>query len=912
MTRINSLNIKVTGSDLRVSTTSETVIGGITWETYVEAMTAAQWNTATGLTARQIINPWDVANVTFTTDNDVSRFNDKSGGTAHLDVLGLVNLIKDGGRNVAEIVSAFVGSDDLSTYTSGNGFSKPFVLGLCYKFNQIPASEQTLWSIGHTSTSGRRSLSVTSSGYLKYAYSDDSGNTLTTTGSDVIPLGTPCVIWLACERSKVRVYMHGGVWDHKKTISAEGAFNTTSTITQMAIGGYYTAGITSQSFASGFYLGHVFADGVCKDTYEAIEATCSMFNVSYTTQDVGDFSNGLVSVIVGPGAGGLATPKADVVDLVAGTVFTATGTQAATTAGRFHNAIPLTMTASTVYMQGTVPAAWNVFSGSYGNFTLYGRFKTGTIDASTRSLFCLGSNTSTPFWRVSLNTSGQLTLNINTSVRATSTITCTSDTWYDVVIKYDGTTYTFSVNGETAVTFTLSTNASVVGGKFNIGASYLTDTTIQHPGRGHLDCLALWSRSLSSDEIIQIRNSGTGRDGFFEYLQSEIASGGGGSTLRYVGTMVSSSGNTNIQLKSASDYTSPTSCQYLTFISPYSGTLRDFIMWFKTYTAGGYSGGTLGTYEIKVRNDNSGVPGSTVISSIASVGSFVDPGSPSATANTYRRVTFTTAGSVVAGTKYHMVVRNIASSPSVNWTSLNTAEAAGIPAATLVNLTDYTKARPLWTAADFRFHHLDDKYQPGTPYIVLGVDTDASGTTDSWFGCPYADPIAAYSNVLSARIGGSNQIRMPIKFSSTFQAVGIAIAAYRTAGTGDVTATLKNSGGTTLATATLTGSQFNNTASPTRIDVPYWSYGLFDANPSLASATQYYVHFSAPSDTYVYPCVMTYTADTLNSNCLSAMDGTKGGWWGNTQALTASSNSGSTWGTLGNGQRNMSFYLSGY
>lgn len=905
MTKINSLNIKVTGSDLRVSTTSETVVGGQTWETYVEALSASQWNAATGLTARQIINAWDVDNVVFTTDNDVSQFTDKSGNSNNLSVLGLVNLLKDGGRNVAEIVSAFVGSDSLATYTSGNSVSKPFVIGLCYKFNQIPTSEQTLWSIGHSSTSARRSISITSSGYVKYAYSDDSGNTLTATGADVIPLGTPCIIWVACERTKIRVYVHGGSLDHKKTISTEGAFNTTSTITEMAIGGYYTAGVTSQGFASGYYLGHVFADGVCKDTYEAIEATCSMFNVSFTTADVGDFSTGLVSVIQGPGAGNLGTSKADVVDLVAGTVFTANGTLPTAGTGRFHNAIQTTGFTSSIFLKATTPSAWDLFNSS-ADFTLYIRYKTGTLDASNRTIIQLGDST-TQYWKLSHN-NGPILFIVDTSTKATSTVTLASDTWYSIILKRASSVVTLQVNGETPVTASSPGTRSVVGQGFTIGGSWATSTTSQFLGRGLIDCIALWSRAFSTDEVVQIRNTETGRDGFFEYLQSEIATGGGGSTLRYLGTMIAGTGNTNGQLKSGSDYTSSSSCQWVTFISPYSGSLREVTMWFKT--ASGYGGGNYGTYELTVRNDNSGVPGATIISKVSSVTGFTANGS--ANSNQYRRITFTTIGSVVAGTKYHMVIRNTEASPSANWTSLNMVEGNGI---TVGN--DYTAARPLWTHTDFMFHHSDNTYLKHTPLVTFGVDTNADSTTDAWFGNPHADAVACYSGGnYSDPIGGTKQTRIRIKVSASFQIVGAAIAAFRTSGTGDVTATLKSSGGSTLATATLPGSQFNQTAAGgSRANIAFWSYGLFNSNPTLTSGNTYYLDLSAPSGTVVYPCIYTNTADSVNSGFLATMDGTKGGWWGSTLPLQSSTNSGSSFSTyLGGGStnRSMAFYLSGY
>jgi hypothetical protein len=909
MAKINTLNVRVAGINLKVDASSPSTIDGIEWNPYTEAMTSAQWSTLTGLTARQWINPWDVNSIVFTDESAVSQFTDKSGNGRNLEVLGLANLVKDAGRNVGSIISAFVGSDDLSTYTSGNGFSTSFVVGLCFKFISTPSSKQTLWSIGHSSTGARRSISVTTSGYIEYAYADDSGNTITITGADTVPYGVPCVIWVACERSKVRVYIHGGGLDHKKTISGEGAFNTVSTITEMAIGGYYTAGAVSQNFNDGYYLGHIFADGVCKDTFEALETTCSLFNVGFTTSDASTFSQNLISVIQGPGAGNLAAPRANVVDLIAGTTFTATGTLPTAGDGKFHKALNIAMAASTIYLRGTVPAAWDLFSGSYGNFTLYIRYRTATLDTSTRQIICLNTIAAptTQNWRIGLSTADTLILNIdNGTTLVTSTVTVANDTWYDIIVKNTGGVYTFAVNGETPITFTPATR-STVGGYFSIGSMATGADTIQHPGRGLLDCLALWNRALSSDEILELRNGGNGRDGFFEYLESEAV--GELGDIRYVGTMVAGDGNENYRLQSTSNFDAPTTAQWVTFISPFTGSLREMTMWFKT--APSYGAGTYGTYDLSVRTDNAGAPSSTVISSVAGVTGFTS--SSSANSNQYRRITFSTIGSVTAGTKYHLLIRNVAAGASgatntTNWTSLNAMSAQGV-----IIGGGNTAARPLWPHTDFMFHHLNNTYLKGTPCLVLGVDTNADNITDKWFGYGGADAIACYTGgTFSNRIGGVNKTRMRVQFSSNFTLVGMAIAAFRTAGTGSVTATLKNIPGTVLATATLPGAQFNQTAAPTREVMPGWSYGLFNANPVLASGTLYYMELSAPSDTFIYPNVHTNTASSVNGGFLATMDGTKGGWWGNSLPLQASTDNGVTWGTYGNGNRSMSFYLSGY
>jgi hypothetical protein len=470
----------------------------------------------------------------------------------------------------------------------------------------------------------------------------------------------------------------------------------------------------------------------------------------------------------------------------------------------------------------------------------------------------------------------------------------------------------FSVNGETPVTAT-KTSADLGAQSFFINSTHT-------PGfywSGRQDDLVAWNRALTAGERNQNHRGGVSaystafRGGFKQYLLSAEFSGtsyvvgGGGSTLRYLGSMVAGSGNTNIQLKSRSDYTTPNSCSWMTFIAHYSGLLREMICWFKCFT--GYSGGNNGNYEITVRNDNAGIPGSTIISKIASVSGIPNTPTAAATVETYRRVIFTTIGAIVSGTKYHIVFRNIDASPNTNWCSVNTIEGSSSYSG------NNTPMRPLWLDKDFQFHHLDNVYQRGTPMIAFGVDTDSNGTTDEWFGNPYADPISCYSGgSLSNQIGGSNQTRLQVKVKSSLQIVGVSIAGFRTAGTGDVTATLRNNACTVLATATIPGAGFNQTAAPARPAQPFWSYGLFSSSPTLAPGTQYFIDFSAPTGTSVYPCIFTDTADSLNGGILANMEGKKGGWFGTSQKLLARTNGGSSFGTYGNGNRDMSFYLSGY
>lgn len=878
----------------------------ITWAPYQESMTAAQWNVATGLVARQIINPWDFSKVVFTNGTEVTQLQDKSGNNANLDVLGLVNLVIDGTRNVIKINLAVVGSDDLSTYLTGNTFDKPFVAPLFYKITSLPAGDETLWSAGSASAAGYKALSITSSGQLKYTASNDAGVTHTVTSTDAVPLGVPIEILLLLERSRVRVLVHGGTKDHVEFITSCGGTNTTTTITQVAIGGLYINGVTTQTFTSGFFLGAIFADGLTTNTYEVLEASASMFNIPFTAIDISTLNSGLVGFLTFPGPGG-AAGVGDAVELISGTKFISQG-DAVINDGKFHkcNAINSNSTTKTL-IAATIPENFKILAST--NFHLQQRVYVNDV-SSHRTVWQIGSS---PYVKLRhLGAANVFGVDFNGTV-LTSLTTIANGNWYDIDIWCDNSNVVnFSVNGETPVTAT-KTPADLGSQSFFINSTHT-------PGfywSGRQDDMVVWNRALTAGERNQNHNGGVSqygtafRVGFKQYLQSaqfngtSYVTGGGGSTLRYLGSMIAGSGNANIQLKGSADYTTPNSCHWVTFIAPYSGLLREMIPWIKVYNAGGYSGGNGGNYELTVRNDNAGIPGSTIISKIASVSGFTDGNIANSTQ--YRRITFTTVGNVVAGTKYHLVVRNIDGNPNINWASWNTMEGSSSYSG------DFTPMRPLWVDKDFMYHFSDNAYQKGTPMLSFGVDTDSNGSVDEWFGNPYADPISCYSGgSKSVAIGGSAQTRIGVKVKSSFQAVGFAMAGFRIAGTGNITATLKNTAGTTLATATIPGAGFNQTAVPVRPAQPFWSSGLFDVNPTLAPGTQYYIVLSAPIGATIHPCIFSDTASSLNGNFLANMEGKKGGWFGTSQKLESSTNGGSSWGTYGNGQRDMSFYLSGY
>lgn len=898
---------------------------GTSWASWAENMTIAQWNAATGLTALQYINAQDSASVTLGIPDVVDKINDKSGNARNLDfdnTATLVNLLTTNGVNCN---GAYGSNTAVCSTITGNAWSNPLVIDYCFQIPRYPTGTETLISLGGTAVNAFRTLDITSSGLLQYTYRDDSGNTLTKTGAVALPFDTKILVRLAIERSKVRVIVHdGNTLDHSTQITDEGAFNVTSTLDQLWVNCKFANGAASQQRTSGYYFGHIIAEGIQLSTFASLDASCQVFNVPFANTDISTLATGLISLIQGPGAGGLTTPKADVVDLITGMVFTATGTQPAAIAGKFHNALGLSMTASTVYLQGVVPPIWDIYSGTYGDYTIYVRHKTGTIDASTRNIFCLNPTTSpsTNNIRLQQSTTNTWQLQVDNVAKATSTITAVSDTWYDFVIKGSAGVHTFSVNGETPITFTPGTRSSV-GGYFGLGAHFTAVNTLLHPGRGALDCLALWNRALTSAEIVQLRNNGNGRDGFFNYLASQEYAGGGGGTpvTEYRGTQLGA--NTRSNAYCTGSVATGSGATYLSFTSPRSGRLRAVSVYWKSDTPNGYSAGTGGTYTLSVRTDNAGVPSATVVSEVTGVTGWAL--NPANTSTDYKTSTFTTAGMITAGTKYHLCIINTSSSPLSNWVCINTSDI--FSGGTTAKIRPTMSANHEWgfrlgtgkTGALFN----DYTTYKGAACITFHVDKDDNGTSDFWFGHPNAGQESGNSRALSTPFGGARWIRqiLPIESGDNFTIQSVFVALTRLGLPGDLTATIRSSNGTTiLGTATIAQANYTQESSIKTTTQFGWGEGVFSSPISITGGNTYYLVLSSPAGTFdpdvsvAYYPVVFQDAQASNYSSPAGISGVKGGWYGNTGYLQTSINSGGTWsnysGTAFSGTKgDLGFYL---
>lgn len=910
MTKINSLNIRISGADLRVETVDTTpdFAGFAPW---VESLTLAQWQTNTGLTALQYINAQDSKSVTLGIPDFADVVADKTSNNHDIDfdpASRLFNLTTTNGI-LAEVSNGF-NSTVCASFT-GNPVSNPMILAYCFQISRTPTATETLMSFGATASDVFRSLEITTSRYIQYSYKDNSGNTLTKTGSTVIPFDRKIMVFLFLERTKVRVFLHDGVsLDHDLEITNEGAFNVSSTLDIQAINCKSANGAISQERTSGYYFGHVLAEAVALNTFTIIEQTCGMFGVPYALTDVSTLDSGIVSLIQGPGAGNLATPKADVVDLVAGTVFTANGTLPTAGDGKFHKAIQLTNFTSAIFLKATTPAAWDLF-GSSADFTLALRYKTGTLDASNRTILHLGDST-TQYWKLSHN-NGPILFVVDASTKATSATSLASDTWYTIILKRASSVVTLQVNGETPVTASAPGTRSVVGQAFTLGGSWATSTTSQFLGRGLIDCIALYNRALTSDEIIQLRKGEAGRDGFFSYLSSDIYVDDGSSVVyEYRGPQIAATNNNALPLTGA--VASGNGATYLSFKSPRSGILKAVDFWWKSKTYGVYAAGTGGTYTLSVRTDNAGIPSSTVVAQVTGITGFdrtTTEGNTTADFRSHILTPITGGGAITAGTQYHLCVLNTHASPSANYMSVNGSgtysNSRSLNRPTMNNFTDFAMRLGNGYGGGAFNSYTSGVTTGNTPNITFHVDTDSSGTADFWFGSPWTDPISSNSGAPSFSGATRLRQRLPIASGDNFTITSVSVALTRTsASTGVSYRILASNGTTVLASGTI--SESNYAVGTTATD-PSWGKAVLSSPLAITGGNTYYLEIWAASGTY-YPSILNHQSPSYGSSAITGANGVRGGWYGGTNGiLQVSSNSGSTYGTYSSGKRCLAFYF---
>jgi hypothetical protein len=242
--------------------------------------------------------------------------------------------------------------------------------------------------------------------------------------------------------------------------------------------------------------------------------------------------------------------------------------------------------------------------------------------------------------------------------------------------------------------------------------------------------------------------------------------------------------------------------------------------------------------------------------------------------NTFRKLTFAKAVSVVAGTEYHIVFRNIASNAGTNFSSLD--EILSSTSLTCPNTSN--PAQPTFTPGQLGILRSNDGGSTWGP---------ASGSTCN---TPIVD--LAYSNGFhqgngytdvgdfSAAIGGSSDIVREVftvgGSSKTVSAVSVNVKLV--SGSEGLWVALQNSSGTTLAK----GQAVPNTGA-----FSFWRAYKFSSPVTLQSGQTYRLVLTATS---------TYSAQAMENGSQNGEPFSSDTIWSATNAQAQfSTNGGSTW-----------------
>ncbi|MCX6355643.1 MAG: LamG domain-containing protein [Candidatus Aureabacteria bacterium] len=174
-------------------------------------------------------------------------------------------------------------------------------------------------------------------------------------------------------------------------------------------------------------------------------------------------------------------------------------------AGKIGNALEFYGTADYAYRADTgLPLGSNARSVSLWVY-LNG-------DASYGQFLAYGTHTNSNFYgsRVGATTTNKLSFMAHGGSYDWDNITTLSPSqWYHVVLKYNGTTLEYFVNGTSAGTASRTLN-TVSDGTFSVGAKE-SNGIYDSFFKGKIDELGIWNRALSPSEISELWNSGSGK-----------------------------------------------------------------------------------------------------------------------------------------------------------------------------------------------------------------------------------------------------------------------------------------------------------------------------------------------------------------------------------------------------------------
>ncbi len=367
-----------------------------------------------------------------------------------------------------------------------------------------------------------------------------------------------------------------------------------------------------------------------------------------------------------------------------------------------------------------------------------------------------------------------------------------------------------------------------------------------------------------------------------DVASSVVPASTGGSL--YYGPGINMISLSNFSLDSAGEYVD------YTFTAQQTGSIDTMMPYFvdcKTETSnpcttgpGLYGGGNGAELEIRVFPDNGSGKPDMGAKPVGSVTPFWVCGGGAITeacrtlSNSFRQLSFAQPVPVVAGTEYHIVFQNIASNPSVNFSSIDVSWSQSSLSCPNVN----SPAQPTFAPSQLGLLRSSDggnTWGPGsgntcnTPILDLGYSNgfhQGNGYT--------------YIGDFSATVGGPNDIVRELftvgGSSKTVTAVSVFVNLV--SGSEGLYTALQNSSGTTLA---------KGQATPNASPFSFWRTYKFSSPVTLQSGQTYQLVLTATS---------TYSAQALENGSHNGEPFSADTVWSATNAQAQfSTNDGTTW-----------------
>ncbi len=302
-------------------------------------------------------------------------------------------------------------------------------------------------------------------------------------------------------------------------------------------------------------------------------------------------------------------------------------------------------------------------------------------------------------------------------------------------------------------------------------------------------------------------------------------------------------------------------------------------------TGANYSGGTGGTIKASIQANASGVPSGTDLCAVT-----WSPGNPAGHWEDKGPHTFSGSPPTLSnGTTYWLVFTNVDASPTANWISVNFGYNPFL-------WSNPTNRQPAYTDDLAAFNNQGSGWNLTAADLPPFDITYANGNHDgnAFYGANIIP--AARFNTIS---GTTNMVRARFTVSGGTRTLinRIGVYVWRDTGSGALTITLEDSGGSTIASGTVASTNWPASGSSASIGDPFDGarWGIISISPTtLTNGSTYRVRISCPAGTTYYTAPVQWN-DTFDAYSPWGSKGYSDGITASGGSLEMTTNSGSSW-----------------